>query len=507
VTAIDPAAETGAPAKVGAPRNPLTAGGWSGLSFAAANLIGALVYYPLARRLEPNDFGIYTEANLVYLALVMLAESAVVQALVQLRGDTERLARAALWLSALLGIAGAVLCAAAGPLMVAIYGDGTLAPLLLLMAPGVIASGLGAVPHALLSRDLDFRRKTLPETLSMGLGGISALAGAFAGLGVYSLAMMSLTTAAVSTVTAWRVVGLRSRGTSPDRTAARRLAATTATIGGGDLALYARLNTDYALTGRLLGTTPLGVYSVAWATSAGPQLAILALTGRVGFALYARLQRDVDRLRRVFLSALRLVTSVAMPVMLGAVVVTPDLVPVTLGSRWSPAVGPVMVLFVLQLVRTVAGQGASVILAMGRTRLYALIGLAGLPATVIAVLLGTRGGVIGVAWAMLVAVGGVSLVYLVVAVHVLNVRARDLIEALTVPALLTAAAVPVVGLVRASLLWGWDAPAAVRLVASIFAGVIAFLAAGRLLWSSLREDLVRVRRALPVDAQPIDGNV
>ena len=65
-------------------RNPLTAGGWSGLSFIAANIIGGFVYYPLARRLNPEDFGLYAEANLLYLGAVLLAETAVVRALVQM---------------------------------------------------------------------------------------------------------------------------------------------------------------------------------------------------------------------------------------------------------------------------------------------------------------------------------------------------------------------------------------------------------------------------------------
>src|SRR5262249_51608631 len=150
-------------------------------------------------------------------------------------------------------------------------------------------------------------------------------------------------------------------------------------LGAGDLALYARLNTDYALTGRLLGTASLGVYSLAWATSVGPQLFITAFTGRVGYAVYARLQADRERLREVFLSGLRLVATAAVPVPAGAIIVAPDLVRVALGPRGDAAVGRVMVLFALQLVRTVGGPGASLILALGHTRLYATLGAAALP--------------------------------------------------------------------------------------------------------------------------------
>ncbi len=482
------------------PRNPLAAGGWSGLSFLAANAIGLLVYPVLSRRLEPDDFGLFTQANLVYLALVMIAEGAVGLALVQLQGDRDRLARAALWLSAGLGGLGTALCIAAAPLMIAIYGDRELLPLLLLLAPGVLLNALGAVPHALLARELDFRRKTLPETLSIALGSVAGLVAALAGLGVYSLAVMSLTTGTVSSVAAWWVCRPRPRLSHPDREAMRRLAAFTATLAGGDLALYARLNADYALTGRLLGAGPLGVYSLAWATSAGPQLVIGAFTGRVGYSLFARLQHDRERLRAVFLSGLRIVATAALPVSLGAMVVTPDLVPVALGARWEAAIEPVAVLFALQLVRTVCSPGASLILALGHTRLYALIGVAALPATVAAVLLGTRGGVTGVSAAVLVAVGSTSLVYLVTALRMLNIRAGELRHVFSIAAALTLASLPALAATRALLLDVRETPAPLRLAAAICAGVVAGLLALWRLWPSLRVDVMRLRHALAVES-------
>jgi lipopolysaccharide exporter len=493
---------------VAVPRNPLTAGGWSGLSFIAANVIGGLVYYPLARRLTAEEFGLFAEANLIYLAMTLLAETAVAQALIQLRGERARLARAALWLSLGLGVVGAVLCVAAGPLAAAIFGEKELVALLALLAPGVIAAALGAAPHGLLARELDFRRKTLPETLAIAGGGAAALAGAFAGLGVYSLAAMALVSAVVSSGTAWWVCRLRPRlRPAPDSESFRRMGRFAATLGAGDLALYLRLNTDYALTGRLLGAHALGVYSLAWATSVGPQLFITAFTGRVGYALFAALQGDRERLRGVFLSGLRLVATAALPVSAGAVVVAPDLVPVALGSRWEAAVGPVMVLFALQLVRTVCGPGASLILATGRTRLYALVGAAALPATVAAVLAGTRGGVTGVAWAMLAAVGGVSLAYLALAMRVLRVRPAEATRLFGPPLMLTAAALPAVAGTRALLLWHTDAAPGVRLAAAILAGAAAGLVTLRLVWPALRGDLRRLRRALPAQIldEPVTG--
>src|SRR5262249_26323377 len=71
--------------------DPVRAGGWSGASFIIVNIIASLIYIPLARLLDRPDFGLFTEANLAYIALTTVAQAALVQALVQARDDVERL--------------------------------------------------------------------------------------------------------------------------------------------------------------------------------------------------------------------------------------------------------------------------------------------------------------------------------------------------------------------------------------------------------------------------------
>lgn len=487
-------------------RNPVTAGGWSGVSFIAGNAIGGFAYIPLARILGRDDFGLYAEANLLYLALVLLAEGAVVQALVQVRGDQVRLARAALWLSVVVSLIGTALYIAGAPLMARIYDESPLLPMLLLMSPGVLASGLGAVPHALLSREMDFRRKTLPETVSVGLGGLCALVAAVAGLGVYSLAVWAVVGPVVSSAMAWRLVSVRPGWSRPDGGALRQMVRLWSGVSAGDVALYARLNTDYALTGRILGKGPLGVYSIAWSTSAGPQLFINAFTGRVGFAVFSKLQQDVERLRRVFLSSVTVTAAAALPLFLSTIVVAPDLVTVTLGSKWEAATGPVMILFMLQLVRTVCGPGSSLVLAMGHSRLYAFIGLAVLPGTVVAILLGTRGGVTGVAVAMTIAVGSASLMYMAVAVRLLRIGVRDLVRAGDAGISLTLRTVPLILVIELGLRWPWEAPAFLRLALALGAGLMLLTHMAMSPTFPLRAEIARLQRALPEDDDPVSAD-
>lgn len=490
-----------APAAPSPTRDAVSAGGWSGLSYMAGQLVGALYYFPLARMLSKNDFGLFTEANLLYLTFTLLAETAIGQALIQVKDKDGRFTRVALWLAILISGIGAAICVAAAPLMARIYREDELTALLIFMAPGVLATGAGAVPHALLQRELDFRRKTLPETLGLACGGIGALIAAIAGAGVFSLAVMTVVNPLVSSIAAWWVLRDRPAFRRPDKAALREFSPLVGSISAGDLALYARLNTDYAVTGRMLGADALGAYSVAWSSSSGPLLFMNAFTSRVGYALFARLRDDLTALRAVFLSGVKVLATAAIPVFLSAIVIAPDLVPVTLGAKWSDAVVPLMVLFGLQLVRAVAGPGASLVLAMGKGRLYALVNLAVLPATAGAIYAGTSAGINGVAIGMSLAVGGATLIYLAIAMRILHIGLGELLNQMRFGVSLALIVVPAVLALSLALHWIVDPGPTVRLAVTFIGGFLLLTHFGYEMRGRLDEDLARLRTAIPDEDQ------
>lgn len=476
--------------------SPMRAGGWSAVSFIISQGIGSLLYLPLARLLVPDDFGVITEAGLVSGALTLLSEGLLARALIRLPGNRDELAHATLWLSVLIGLLGAALCAGAGLPMAAIYGDARLKPLLALLSLGVLASTLGSVPDALLARELDFRRKTLPETVSTMFGGVAALAAAALGAGVYSLVVYTVARAAVNTIVGWRVIRWWPKRGRPPAAVMRQLLTFGVPASGGDLALYLRLNTDYAISGQRLGSDALGAYTLAWSVTSGPANIIDAFFGGVGYATFARLQRYPERLRAMYLSATRLIAAVALPIFVSGVAIRADLVGVVYGHRWDSMVGPLLPLFLLQGLREVCRPGSSVILATGHNRIYAVCSALTLPLTVVAVLIGTHWGINGVAWAMLLAVGAGSLLWPVIAGWLLRPGWRAAWAVIVTPLLLTGVTTPMVFATRV-ILQAADAPAPYRLAAAVLVGLASFSLAAWHLLPRLHADLQRLKETLP----------
>src|SRR3954467_8374784 len=92
---------------------PFSPGGGAPASYIIGYAVSALLYLPMARVLEPGDFGLYTEASLIFSAFTIAIEIPLLRAFVRMPGDRRELTQAVFGLSIIMGLVGMVLCAIA----------------------------------------------------------------------------------------------------------------------------------------------------------------------------------------------------------------------------------------------------------------------------------------------------------------------------------------------------------------------------------------------------------
>lgn len=474
---------------------PFSAGGWATASFIIGYAVSGLLYLPLARKLEPGDFGLYTEASLIFSALTIMIETPLIRAMVRMPGRRQEVAQATFGLSIVLGVAGMVVCGLSGWPFSLIYNEPRLVQLMPIMAPAVLAVALGAVPHAILIRELEFRRRILPETIAILVGAAAGIAAAFLGAGVFSLVIYATMRAVLNSLVAWLIVRWRP-GHGWGGQTWREVLRFGVPASGGELAQFARFNVDFIIGGIRLGTDALGVYNLGWKTTEIPAKLINATFDNVGYATFSRLQSDRAHLQRIFLTATGLLACITLPLFLGAMVVRQELVDVALGDKWAAAVGVLLPLFLLQALWVVSHPGAGLILALGHSRLYASINAGSLVVSVVALLIGANSGIEGVAWAMLVSTGFTSLVWLGLAWYFSGASGAATLQAARLPLYLTLGAVPPI--LVAHLLTGMaHLPAIVRLAVAALVGLAGFAIVARLHWAELWGNVSLLRQALP----------
>jgi O-antigen/teichoic acid export membrane protein len=234
----------------------------------------------------------------------------------------------------------AALVLAASPVATVLGVPGA-APLVQLAALSLPFSAAGGVQLALMHRDLDFRRRLLPDAGSALLGGAVTFVLAAGGTGPVALVIGLLCTAIAQPLLA-AVVGVRPRP-GWDRDAAREAGGWIAVVGPGAVVAILLVNVDYLAIGHVLGPAAVGVYSLAFRIAWVPYITVAIVLAAVMFPVCTKLVREgrADDLAGATARFTRATLVVAGGLYL-LVALLADRV-VLLGDRWAAAT-PVLVL-------------------------------------------------------------------------------------------------------------------------------------------------------------------
>ncbi|RKT55437.1 oligosaccharide flippase family protein [Saccharothrix australiensis] len=311
------------------------------------------------------------------------------------RLDPRRVAGTLLTLSVGTGAVLAVLLVAMSGVVADAVGAPGVAPLVALAAlslPGTAAAG---VQMGLLHRELDFRRRMLPDAGGALLGAAVTIGLAVLGWGPYALVCGLLCTA-VAQPALGALVGVRVRP-AWDAGAAAEASRWIAVVGPGALVAVLLVNVDYLAVGRVLGAEAVGVYSLAYRIAWVPYVVVAVVLGGVVFPWCAKLVR-AGRPEELPAAAGR-ATHALLVVTGGLYAVTAAMADrvVLFGDRWAPAAAPLALLCGYGLGFGLLHLWYQVIRAAGHARRYLALELTHLAALVLALLVCTRHGVVAVA--------------------------------------------------------------------------------------------------------------
>jgi lipopolysaccharide exporter len=350
----------------------------------------------LARFLTPREYGIAAMA-LVFSALALaFADLSLGVGLVQRAAITEADRSTVFWTSVGVGVlltGGGI--AASGPLA-SFFGEPDVQPLFAVLSLSFFVGSLGATHAALLHRAMDFRSIGVRVGASTLIGGTVGVVLAAAGFGAWALIVQQLCVSLVATTLLWVSLPWRPRLVY-SRRSLKDLGSFGGRIFGVRVADYARLNGDKLLIGRLLGSAPLGTYSVAFNILLAPMSRFLLAVTDTLFPAFSRLQDDPARMGSVWLRVNRVVSAAFVPALLGLAVVASDFVAVALGPQWADAAPLLQIMALGVIAQAVSLAGAEVLKGLGHggalLRFYVLETVALLAA----ILVGLQWGVVGVA--------------------------------------------------------------------------------------------------------------
>lgn len=464
---------------------------WNYLVFAISKSSTLLMTVVLARLLEPAEFGLFALALLLVNLFDYVKDLGVVAALVQSDRDWKRIAPTGFTLSIVFGVATGAALAATASISSAMLGHPELAGLIRVLAIALVISSLSAIPLARLRRDLSFHSRLFPEFCGAVAKTALTIGLAATGHGVWSLVYGQLAAVAITAALYWRAAPAMGRP-GFDAAEARQLIRFGMPVTGVTLLAFAIYNVDYLAIGTRLGTTELGLYTLAYRI---PELLVLNLCiviSEVLFSSLSRLQHDRAQLAAHYRQTLVVVMALTAPIGVGLAAVSGPLVSTLYGTEYEGAATMLAILAAYTVVYSASFHAGDVYKAVGRPGLLTAINAAKLLVLVGPVWWAAGHGATLVATAIL----GVETVHLalrlVLVRRLVPLRATDLLSAIARP---VAAAVPM-GLA----LVGLDAamagePAPLRLGVLIALGPAIYLLALRFTAPQLTREALRLVKA------------
>lgn len=325
---------------------------WTLLAFAVGKGLGFVSNIVLARLLDPADFGVVSFAMVLIGAFLLLQDLGVGAAIVYSRAPIREIGGTALTVNlltaaALFGVVGIV----SG--IVAFVGDADqLAGIVTALALGLVVTAAGSVQSALLTKELAFRRKFLPDVLPLMISGAVAIAAALLGYGVWSLVWGYLAKSASATVVLWLIAPVRPRPRF-ERAVARDLLRYGKHISLSSTIGFAVMNVDYLIVGQRLGATALGFYTLAFTVASLPSTIIGQQIATTTFPAYTRLRSSPVALGKLFGDTFTVTCALAIALGAAIWVGMPSLIGPLLGAKWATIIEPLRILTIFGVARAI----------------------------------------------------------------------------------------------------------------------------------------------------------
>ena len=393
VTNGDPSAiDSASPVRTGATRSTIVAFTAQLLSF----LINFGVSITLARRLEPEDFGLFGIAFAVIGVFDFARHGGMVVPIIQSETITGEQRTTLFWFNAGLGLSLALLAVAMAPLVGHVYADDRLVPLIAALGLIYLASGVSTQHLALLRRNMRFTAIATCELTALLLAAVLAVWSALHDARYWALIVFQLARELLQSL--FFVIAAPWRPGWPTRSTM----VTPFLRSGGIMMLheflgYLNFKVDNLIVGWRLGPGALGVYGKAYEFLLLPINQIIAPLSFVVHSSLSRLQREPDAYRTFLLRAVLLATGLGLPITAFLFANAHTLIVQVLGAQWLASVPIYRALAPAAASMTLTCSVGWIFLSLGRAQRQAWWSGLTTVVTVVAFVIGTSWGVEGVA--------------------------------------------------------------------------------------------------------------
>ena len=456
--------------------------------------IGSALF--LARLLSPEDYGLVSMVAAVTGFAVMLVDLGTRDAIVQRPHITEGEISALFWITLAIGCGLALLVAACGPVIAWFYGEPRLTMITAVSAVTFITAALTCQHYALLRRAMKFHDLGGIEIVANLLSAVIAITIAISGLHYWALVARPIATTSLLAVGLW--VRCRWVPGKPTMTTGVKEMVRFGLHGAGfTFSDASGKSVDRVVIGYRNGPQSLGYYQHALFMYEALLDTWVGTLHAVAVSSLTKLQGDLTEFRRLWSKALSTLAFYSMPAFGLLSVISPDLVVLLLGPKWSKAGVLLSILALRGIPHTLERTMSWLHLGAGRSDRWMRYGVVAACAQVVALFSGLPFGLTGVATAYVICMFILFVPAIAYAGRPLGIGATDVIKVVWRQLAGAMIAVAIGFMLRFTLLAHVSGTVRTAALILVFAGLYLVIVVG----------VLRVRMPIGVVLQLIRGHL
>lgn len=319
----------------------------------------------LGRLLTPLEFGYFGIASLVLSFLEILTETGINIFLVQQKGEIREYVNSAWVVSIIRGAVISLVIVISAPIVTAFFSAPDAYSLILLISLVPLIRGFINPAIITFQKELMFGKEFQIRTLLFFIDTVVTIALALITKSASSFVFGLIASAFIEVLLSYllikpwpklvfeanKVKHIISRGW-------------WVTITG--IFSYFADNGDNIAVGRILGSSPLGIYQMAYKFSTLPISEITNVVNQVIFPVYSKFSDDKKRLSNAFLKVTILSSIVSLLLGLLIFLFADVIVNIVLGDQWTAAIPAIRILSIYGILRTIFGNFAPLFLSVHR---------------------------------------------------------------------------------------------------------------------------------------------
>ena len=326
---------------------------------AVANIV-------LANLLTPSDFGIIGMTALFITLSTSLVDSGFTGALTRKKEVDDADLSTVFYFNFAISLLLYAILFFTAPFIAAFFEEEILVPVIRILSLSLVVNALGIVHKVLFVRIIDFKTQAKISLFSAIVSSLLAIAAAFYGMGVWSLVILQVARAAITTLLLWAMSKWRPRLIFSGKSfremfsfGSRLLATSIISAVWSEMYSF--------IIGKFYTSSTLGLYSYANKTKNMVTSNVSIVMQRVSFPVLSSVQDERQRRIEVYRKVLKTTVLIAFTAVLGLWAIAPDFTAAIFGEQWIPAADYIRILCFSGLFIPMIMCGANVINSDGRS--------------------------------------------------------------------------------------------------------------------------------------------